>query len=573
MPKIPVYEQQVAEKSTGGFNVPTGAVGSADAFGAGMGKAIEKIGNQITEGADKFAGYWGKRQKEIDEHDATNAFNAYQKEKQDMLFSKDADANGRPIGILNRKGDQAREAGIEFDQVVQTDMRPRFMDTLTSDGAKESFAKMIDHDHLVTREALMRHEVTQLREAEVESLGAFRKQNILGAAAFTDARELSEAMKFNDTHVERSVRLGMDRSAAEMAAAADRDEMAKNAIGGLIERDPMRAQKLFNGIKGNITEEAKAKLQNAIDGKVFTDQAQTIWSRVSSSTPRLADGSLDERAIATSAVEAGRKAGLPADKLEKLDSYVRAKAGEAMADDKREKSANDNEYLNQIVDLRKKKGSLDDAFKVANSFGASSWDEKQKRDIAEKLWKEEEKNVKTDPVFYVAIMRGVEEKSKDVTPKTLYDFYQKGKLSGADFIHFNKELMANVKGDKQNDPFTIMRKRLEIEAEGKYSKANLRDQYLFEVDQLKRQRPDMTPSEFYEMGKQFMDKDPNTGWLGMFKKDMFRTAFETQKEAIPAQARIERQAMDELRRAGKPITQQNLDEQIKANAAKATGAK
>ena len=368
---------------------------------------------------------------------------------------ENVEVNGQVIqrqsGILVRQGDSAKGATVEYDDWYAKE-KNSYLSNLKSDREREIANSVLDNIRFQSREHVLNHETHQ------------------GIEAYTA-----------DLHKNITTKL-------------DSNEF-DNAKGALASS------------KNRISPDAYIALEKTIQGKEFDNLRGLTWQNVSNY--KLADGSPDY-AKQSALVD---KMDLPIEKKDSIKDYIKAKGNEMAMIKREQDKATDYSFMEELYKGKKQGAGLDQSLTLVSKYGDGAWDKAQKEDIVKKLYSPE--NIKTDPVTYVAIWRGI--KNNQVTANDVYSAYKQGKISGSDFMELSK--LTN----KGEGNLKAAYDRIEISAKELYKNETDRAKYLYTVKQIQTENPSISGDELIkkadDLGKKVVT---SPGWLWDTKETLYK---------------------------------------------------
>lgn len=258
MPKIPVYEKQLAPQAPG-IQTPRLSAPPASAFSTSLNEAGARLGQVVAGIGDKLAAHaieWKKREQE---KVVIGMDTEFRKAMDAELFNSEAGEDGRPKGILSRRLGHAAGATMDFDGRYAK-LREKFVSRDLSDFERESISQIMDRHYAATRDSVIRHEAVQGEEDFRATAEAGLKQYEASAAG-------SPTPELFVNYVASASKL-QDSAAARMGWSPEQISVAKkNLVGNMalgyiktnLEENPARAR------------QALAEVRNAIPADVYED--------------------------------------------------------------------------------------------------------------------------------------------------------------------------------------------------------------------------------------------------------------------------------------------------------------
>ncbi len=173
---------------------------------------------------------------------------------------------------------------------------------------------------------------------------------------------------------------GTEREKAEIQEAVSATH--KGVIAARIDAGGVgAAQAYYEKNKDKFTAQDHLHVTKALeDGQVLVEGKGT-WEKVKSMT--LQDGNPDEEKMRAHIMA---QSDLSDARKEKVWGYVKARAGEYIANKTRADAGRDREFQNSVIDLRKNGAAVDDALKLATKFGTDGVDTAVKQDYVRKMY-------------------------------------------------------------------------------------------------------------------------------------------------------------------------------------------
>lgn len=551
MPRVPQYEQQVQVKAPG-VSIPTFSAPPVGAFGtevadanAKMGKAIAGIGEALT-----------KHMMELDlrnqEQDVLKKDTDFRKEMQNLLYNQEPDEKGKPKGLMSRELDYAKGVTPEFDEKYSV-LKQKYLDSVQTDNQKSALGKMLDQQYETSRGGVIKHEADQANRSFETVLTANMKQRIADAAGIKDPKALAENMIAAQSDLATGLtRQGNRPEVVNFSTQALAGEMAKASFATALEQDPKRAASILEAAKGKIPASIETKMQETLNGKMFDDAQMAAWKSVSGL--RMLDGNpdIEKQKAAVMKMNAINGITLDTDKKLKVANFVEAMAKDQMQQRKLLEAAGDHAFKNDILALKQGGGKLEDALQLVPSpkYGpADNVLKAERTEIAKKIWNE--KTI-TDPETYnnlwFAIANGQAGRAE------IDAAYKKSLLSASDWEGLGKHWY----GTEHKSDDVLMKlamERVEQKAANSFSANDkkAKGEYIYAVMQ---QVKGKTPAEVLEYADKLLEKDPNTGFMGFFKKPNYKIENQTTDAYNQATAAI-------MKDMGSEVTSAILDGKYK----------
>jgi len=254
--RIPQVQQR-GLPSTTGVRTP-----SADAFGAGVGSALQGAGNELMKIA------LDERNRE----DETRAREA------DTLYTRKL--NDLKRGYSQQNGKVAFESQEDYQKAVD-EIRREAMDGLANDRQRTMFSPLADRKHGEAIEFGKTYASKALKEWEIGELTAQGEMHLESAASSYGTPEGEQEMQALMENIED---LGERSGWAPDVIALQKQKMTSSAvtkkIDSMLESNPYAAQQMFKDNRDKLTMGDAAKLDNKVqtyvDKRAAFDQADRI---------------------------------------------------------------------------------------------------------------------------------------------------------------------------------------------------------------------------------------------------------------------------------------------------------
>jgi hypothetical protein len=370
MPRVPTLNPQVQPRTTVIPESPLSPSPDPNAFGLPQAQARERRGSSFVRMGDVVAQHAIRMQERRDDEQVLLNHAAFQKDLQNLLLD-DTEDNGKPKGILARKGYQARGGTIELDDAYEN-LKEKYLENVGTRAQKVKLLQLMRGSYMADREGVIRHEAEQDRINFTQVLDDDLKTGVDKAALIGDPAALGAAIATAHGVLDAGFKhLGRDPKTTAAAKQNLSGQMVEASVSSVIDRDPAAARAIFETYKDKIPGTTAAKLQSALDGKALNDLQFSTWDQVKKF--RLADGYMDkDRAL-------GYVMGLdlPSDKKEKVMGFVQTMSNVANAQLKDERDAKDREFLNQLIKNHGEGVPYETAIRLASDF---SFDQKDRFD-------------------------------------------------------------------------------------------------------------------------------------------------------------------------------------------------
>lgn len=478
MPRVPEYESQISRRVPS-LRTPTVRTQPQAAFGGAETAANARLGESISRAGQALSGIAEQRMKMNAEKKALKLSIEFQGKLDDMLYSPEneevLDENGnvftRQRGILNQKLGHAKNAGIRFDNFF-AELDKKYDEIPKSEYEQAIFNRMKQEHYNSSRNSVFRHQAREERAEYRAVIAASLERIKQSAAQYVNADDLTNginrAMGINKTGLQN---MGItDDNSLDLSNEALAEEIVTVAISSMLEKEPIRAQAIFEAVQDQLTEGAKRNIGGIIAGKMFSDQRSQVWEAMGG-LYRRADGSYDKEAMRAGVT------GLPgfnSDQKNELFNYAKARANESEASFRKSNAANDRKMLNEVVKMQNQNISIDERLKLATTFGRDEMDIRSKENAIRKM----QDATVTDPAIEWALWNGIRDGS--VTMAQLDD--NQDSLSGKNFSQLRKELNKSIESPETSEAYKGTWDRIEALAERKYGgNKNTKTAYLVEL--------------------------------------------------------------------------------------------
>lgn len=542
MPRVPEYESQVAPRVPS-LRTPTVSTQPQAAFGGAEAAANARLGESISRAGQALSGIAEHRMKMNAEKEALKLSTEFQGKLDDMLYSPESedllDKNENPItrprGILNRKLGQAKDAGIDFDNSY-SELLKEYEGMPGSEYEQAIFDRMQQEHYNSSRNSVFRHQARE-ESAEYRAVIAASLERIKQSAAqYVNADDLTNginrALSINETGLQN---MGVtDDNSLDLSNDALAEEIATVAITSMLEKEPVRAQAIFEAVQDQLTEGAKKNIRGIIAGKMFADQRSQVWEAMGG-LYRRADGSYDKEAMRSGI------SGLPGFSTEQKDelfSYAKARANEAESAFRKSNAANDRDMLNKVVKMQNQNIPLDERLKLAVEYGRDEMDIRSKENAIRKM----QDTTVTNPDVEWELRTGIRDGA--VTESQIED--NKDQLSGNDYWRLRGELNKSVESPQTNIATKGTWKRIEEMAARKYNNRRTKNEYLTEVAREFSDSGGGTPEQLWTLANDKL-KGVKTGWL-QISEGMLTPSWEVDAEKNKALSLLKGKLENEIGR-------------------------
>ena len=498
--KVPQYEQQTridpAQVATPRLTPITEA-----AAGGQIGQAVVSFGKSLEGAADAVRGL----EKKYGEAAANRLETEYRLAVQSVLHEKSTDENGRPVGLLNRALEQANGVTPDFDAKF-VELRKHYLEQAPA-AVRGDLARRLDAHFAATREGVIQHEVGQGKKAYEVAYESNIKQTIDDAAGLTSPdlleRGIADAVAKQSKALKTMGRDAEAEGAGKVLTAA----MTEKAINAVLEQDPRQAYALLIRAQHGMGEDARVRLESAIDGKLFADKSVALWRAVAGRRDmKLSDGSYDLGKL-RGEVE---KLDEPVEKKEKLFNFLEARAAEDHRNTLRQDGANEREWYNATIKGFRAGVPGVELEKLAGGFGARDEKMVQDRlDILRGMYRKNGGSEKGDPESFVALWEGVRKGS--VTRADLARARAAERITDAQFISLSQDIYNEV--DEKNPTVKAAWERIDVLADSKFgSNKRKKAEFIYEMKATAAERK-LHGDELWKAAQDKLKDDPTSGFL------------------------------------------------------------
>jgi flagellum-specific peptidoglycan hydrolase FlgJ len=352
---VPVYERQKSIDPLPGARVQ--AAGGADAYGSGVGSAI----NNLAESSMKM----------LQDFEDTETLEALNNFKRDVSLYHNAPEKG----VLNRQGKDAKGLFQEADLWMQNEAEKRIK-KMKSPRMMNNFRKMAGQVVLTQGDHNMQFEGAQIRKYRDAEADATIEMAINDAAANWD----------NDEVVARSLQTGInaltlkirdqDGAVWESELAKLKSDVSMARLGMMIKTDPVMAQRWYNENKNSILGTYRAKVKEVIKSEVerveIEDVVERIWGTYG----------IDEEA-GTEAID--DDGSLSFEQRNKANALYQAR----VVDQNRFTEREEKEWFEATRNEVANAGSMEGAIAAIEYSRADGWERAQLEGVATQLYKPE----------------------------------------------------------------------------------------------------------------------------------------------------------------------------------------
>lgn len=482
MPRVPEYQSNVSRETpmlnTPSFRTPAVKTKPQAAFGGAEASANAMLGEAVSRAGQALSGIAVQKMKMNAEKEALKLSTEFQVKLDEMLYSPEKETvmgeDGKPVtqavGILNWKLGQTKDAGKKFDGSFAGLMKD-FEGRPGSGYEQAIFNRMAQGHYVAARNGVFRHQAREERAeyAAVMEAGINQgKQSVTQCVNVPDLLDAIERVQgINETGMRNLGTANQDVIDDKNADLAG--EMTQISVMSMLDREPMRAQAIFEAVKDEIPGSYRAAIEDAIRGKLFADQRVKLWESASGQYRR-ADGSYDKEAMRAGIM------GLPGyntTEKENLINYAEARANDSEAAFRKNNAANDRQFMNDIITMKNQGTPLDDQLKLASSHGRDAADVRSKENLVKKL----QDSTVTNPEVEWELYKGIRE---GTVSKEQLDSHTDS-LSGNDYMRLRKDLNKSHENPQTHAAFKNTWKQIEEEAKAKYSNKRTQTEFLLDM--------------------------------------------------------------------------------------------
>lgn len=307
MPQVPRYTPQEQLRP-----LPTPRV-DAEAFGSGVGRAVEQAGNRLMSVGDSLGNTALKLYEQVDQTAAKEAYAKLLEQMREKLYGEN--------GFFAKQGKNAVDLYRDGDEALR-DIYDTISGELKSERQKKYFHDMSFQKLETARDQLSRHEAEQLRVYEREVTAALITQSANDAIA-----NYTDMVAFNDSVAEgleqitiAAATLGLPEEAIELKKEEYLSGIHVNVIQQILASDDGKgARAWYEGhkdeIRGSVRDEIEKSIKNV---------EMTVWAQEQT------DSIVRKFSSESQAIDWIRK-NYSGEKEDKLVSYVKTRFSEKEA--------------------------------------------------------------------------------------------------------------------------------------------------------------------------------------------------------------------------------------------------
>lgn len=245
-----------------------------DAFGAGIGRALQGIGAE------------GQRLAQLEKHlrsenkanEALNNLNPAKDELRDWMYNpKD--------GILSRTGGNALGSGAQA-QAVTDSIKKKYLEQIQDPEVKAAWTKLWDREAETAKDQAASHELSQMGEYKTQTIKGILQGAIQDAYnGYNDPKVVDQSI---DTTL-RAIRANQTGAPESIVKASEADAISNirlAVLSRLASEDPYQAQDYYNEHKKDFTGKDHVAATQFIQPAVVQQQAQEWLARQSHQGPR-----------------------------------------------------------------------------------------------------------------------------------------------------------------------------------------------------------------------------------------------------------------------------------------------
>lgn len=248
--RIPQVREQNLPATTG-INAP-----GADAFGAGVGRALQQAGNTMETIAQDIQ----RRQNETKAREA------------DTMYSRQVDTLTREYEQFNGKDALARKD--EYLERLEAVRREAY-DSLENDAQRHLFAPVVERKHTGTLDFMADQEIKATKDWEISELKAQNTMYMDEAVRSAGTDKGEEAMVAGFETIED---LGAAQGWSDDEIAVRKVEFQSKAfrgkIEGMVEKQPLAAKAFYEANKDKLTEDDRQKVAKQVEA--YSEKARVF---------------------------------------------------------------------------------------------------------------------------------------------------------------------------------------------------------------------------------------------------------------------------------------------------------
>ncbi len=397
---VPEYNQDERVQDTG---VPTPHVEAEapSASGAGVWQAAEGIGKGIEQIGTDVARYTVYQQRIQARQDAYDRATSYAQGLDQTLNGEGGlltKQRGDAVGILHGRDDVSmdkngnpvlQDGSLDPNSYIaqEAKLREKALDGLSGQ-EKLSVSRLIDTHATAGFNAVLKHEATQTKLAQVDSINAH-----IGALANSFAVDPSSpnAMKAMQQAQQERMELskfhGEDPDVQQARGQSVADQFATAMVNANIENKPDVARDTLEKMKDQMSADKYGELKSKVDGK-WIDMKKSAVAQQTLQNPKNfnPDGTVNYGAVDEQAKQLA--ATLPAGEQEHILDEVHKQAERQNAAVKQNQEQSDTKFSNDVLNAQRQGVPPEDAFAklIKNGSFASDTDRQKKTAIFQSVY-------------------------------------------------------------------------------------------------------------------------------------------------------------------------------------------
>ncbi|MCP4372962.1 MAG: hypothetical protein GY797_33375 [Deltaproteobacteria bacterium] len=534
MPKVPKFESNV------GIAVPTVKTGQVlarpkESFGIQQSQAQANLGKAIAGAADTITQIAIKKQQENEEKEALKKELDFKGVINNALYSSDVEVieqNGktvrRPKGLLNRRLGQTRDSALEFDEQFR-----KLYDEATadiSDYQKSRLHPALLSNYESSRNAVIQHQAREESRDYEQTYNATLDQIISDSAAFENPDDVNGSIDRASLLVDQGMRrMGATDETVIVRKAQDViSRIADNNITALLEKDPNKANVVFEKIKDKLPADTREVLAAKIADKQFTMQRTAVWEALNDEH-RQADGTYDMESFRR---EIDELPNYNSKQKDQLFNYAEGRARDAEQALKKNQASNYKSFMNEAITAKDKNAPYDQVLNLAAKYATEPVERQKMENDIRKMYD----NVKTDPSVYTMLYQ--ELKTGELTETRLDDF--KDKISGNDFKTFSKGIADQIINPKNNIAYKETNATIKVMLDKKFgANKQKKDDFLVALYDQHEREGGGSPDKLLQNATDLFDKVQVNPWPIIGKKPKYEVRSSKIKEDREFKAQLE----------------------------------
>jgi hypothetical protein len=495
---IPRYDEpQVLTKPIPGAQAA--AVASPEAFGGG--KSADALGD-ATKGLAKTVGDVYQEEKLKADDVATQEAYAKTVQLRNKIMYDPQN------GAMTKRGKDA--FGVVDTYVPQFDKGAEEIEkSLSNEEQKAMYRKLLLQQKTDLNDSLQKHTFTESMKYDEDTAKAgVETQRDDAVLNYQTPGRVEQSLKMQEALIRsRGERTGAPADAVDLMVADARSKTHTSVIQRMLANDQVdEAKKYYDANKPGIGAGEVTAVEKSLEDAQGLQRGVDAWKKVSGM--RLGDGLPDEARM-HAAIDADQSLGLK--EKEKAWDFVKARAGEEIANKSRNDASRDRTFMNTAIQARKQGLPLDQALKLGSQFSNDAYDQAIKEDAIKKIYAPA--TVVTNPAVKVALLDGIQEGT--VTKEDIDNAFRRGDLSAPDWEHARSEYH-NVVAEGKSPEMQRANEQVKILAESNFGSDKEKvASFLSEVKSAARGK---TPDEYQKIARDKLAIDPTTqhSFFGLF---------------------------------------------------------